>query len=149
MQVVVQRVKTASVEVHGKVISKIGRGLLVYVGFECNDTKDLIDKMVEKLINFRIMDDGTGFLNRSILDTNLSIMIIPNFTLAGTTTRGRRPSFDYVLNKNESSKFYEYMLKKAREYEEISVGYGVFGADMQIFAQNDGPVNFILTMQND
>lgn len=143
MRCVIQRVKYATCVVDDKLISEISKGLLVFVGFSNNDSYDDIDKMVEKLINLRILSNEFKALNYSILDLNASIMLIPNFTLYANTQKGRRPSFELVGDKEESKLKYIYMLNKFKE-KGIKLGYGEYSADMQINLQNDGPITLII-----
>lgn len=143
MRCVVQRVKYATCVVDDKLISEIGNGLLVLVGFSNDDNYEDIDKMVDKLVNLRVLSNDFKALNYSVLDLDASIMLIPNFTLYANTQRGRRPSFELVGDKEESKLKYLYMLNKLKE-RGIKLGYGEYSADMQINLQNDGPVTLVI-----
>ena len=142
MRVVVQRSKEASVSVDNKVVGKIDHGMVILVGFTYNDTIEDIDYMINKIINLRIYDDENGVMNKSILDTNGSILSISQFTLYADATKGRRPSYVDALKGEEAIKLYDEFNKRLKEY--INVETGIFGADMKVSLLNDGPVTILL-----
>ena len=142
MRIVVQRSKEASVSVDDKVVGKIDHGMVILVGFTYNDTIEDIDYMINKVINLRIYDDENGVMNKSILDTNGSILSISQFTLYADATKGRRPSYVDALKGEEAIKLYDEFNKRLSEY--IKVETGIFGADMKVSLLNDGPVTILL-----
>ncbi len=142
MRVVVQRSKEASVSVDNKVVGKIDHGMVILVGFTYNDTIEDIDYMINKIINLRIYDDEEGVMNKSILDTNGSILSISQFTLYADATKGRRPSYVNALKGEEAVKLYDEFNIRLKEY--INVETGIFGADMKVSLLNDGPVTILL-----
>jgi len=139
MKAVIQRVIKASVEVDGKLINKINKGLCVLIGFEKNDTEDNLNKMVKKIVNMRLFEEK---FSKSVIDINGEILLIPNFTIPAITKKGTRPNFQNSMPPNEAKIFYEKMLKKLNEF--ISTKSGVFGADMKVEILNDGPVTIIV-----
>ena len=142
MKVVVQRVKEASVSVDNKAIGKINNGYMLLVSFTLGDNEEVIDYMVKKIINLRIMDDENGVMNRNIIDTKGSILSISQFTLYADTKKGNRPSYIKALNGLEAIKLYDLFNKKLSEF--LHVETGKFGADMDISLINSGPVTIIL-----
>ena len=142
MKVVVQRVKESSVSVDNKVIGKIGYGYMLLVSFTDGDNESIIDYMINKILNLRIMDDENHVMNKNILDVNGSILSISQFTLYGDTKKGNRPSYIKALRGEESIKLYDLFNKKLSEH--IHVETGLFGADMAVSLINDGPVTIIL-----
>ena len=142
MKLVVQRVKKASVTVNDKVVGNINSGLLILVGFTYNDSEETISKMVNKVINLRIFDDENGVMNKSLLDVGGSILSVSQFTLYADTKKGRRPSYINALNGEEAVKLYEKFNELLRK--EVNVETGIFGADMLVSLENDGPVTIIM-----
>ena len=142
MKVLVQRSKEASVKVDNKIVGKIDNGMVILVGFTHADNSTNIDYMVDKVLNLRIYDDENGVMNKSILDTNGSILSISQFTLYADARKGRRPSYADALNGNESSKLYDEFNEKLRKH--IHVETGIFGAEMEVSLINDGPVTIML-----
>ena len=142
MKLVVQRVKKASVTVDDKVVGNINSGLLILVGFTYNDSEETISKMVNKVINLRIFDDENGVMNKSLLDVGGSILSVSQFTLYADTKKGRRPSYVNALNGEEAVKLYEKFNELLRK--EVNVETGIFGADMLVSLENDGPVTIIM-----
>ena len=142
MRVVIQRVSRASVEVEGKIVGKIGRGLLVYVGIEMGDTEKEITFMAEKILNLRIFPDDAYKMNFCVKDVGGAILSISQFTLASYIKKGRRPDF---INAEEPAKA-EVLYEKFNEIlsREIKVEKGVFGVMMNIESVNNGPVTFII-----
>ena len=143
MKVLVQRSIASSVSINNKIVGKIDKGLVLLVGFTYEDNEEIIDKMVKKVINLRIFDDENGVMNKSLLDTNGSILSISQFTLYANTKKGNRPSYIEALNGNLASPLYDLFNKKLKE-QGIIVETGVFGADMKVSITNDGPVTIIL-----
>ncbi len=143
MKVLVQRSLASSVSINNKIVGKIDKGLVLLVGFTYEDNEEIIDKMIKKVINLRIFDDENGVMNKSLLDTNGSILSISQFTLYANTKKGNRPSYIEALNGNLASPLYDLFNKKLKEQGFI-VETGVFGADMKVSITNDGPVTIIL-----
>lgn len=142
MKVVVQRSKNSSVSIDNKVVGKIDKGLVVLVGFTESDTIKDIDYIVRKIVNLRIFDDDAGIMNKSILDIGGSILCISQFTLYADTKKGNRPSYIKAMNGNDATKLYDIFNEKLREY--VNVDVGVFGADMLVSINNDGPITIIM-----
>ena len=143
MRVLVQRVKEASVEVDGKVVGEIDNGLLLFVGFTHTDTSKEIDYLVNKVINLRVFDDENGVMNKSLLDTNGSILSISQFTLYADSSKGNRPSYVNAMPGDKSIKLYEEFNSKLKE-KNIHIETGIFGADMKVSLINDGPITIML-----
>lgn len=143
MKVLVQRVTSANVKVNNKVVGEINRGLLLLVGFTQSDTTKEIDYMVDKVINLRIFDDENGVMNKSLLDTEGSILSVSQFTLYADSSKGRRPSYINALNGDKAIILYDEFNKKLKE-KNIKVETGIFGADMQVELINDGPITIML-----
>jgi len=142
MRIVVQRVKSASVEIDGVIAGKIDQGLLILVGFTQGDNFENINYMVNKVINLRIFDDTNGVMNLSVKDIDGSILSVSQFTLYGDASHGNRPSYVNALKGEESIKLYELFNKKLSEI--VHTETGMFGADMKVNLLNDGPVTIIL-----
>ncbi len=142
MKIVAQRVKYAKVEVNKKIVGSIDNGLMLLVSFTQTDTEENIDYMVKKVLSLRIFDDENGIMNKSVIDTNGSILSISQFTLYGDATKGNRPSYVKALNGKEAIKLYDLFNEKLRNH--IKVETGIFGAEMEVSLLNDGPVTIIL-----
>ena len=142
MKIVLQRVREAEVEVDGKTVGKIGKGLLLLIGFEKGDSEEVFPKIAEKIVNLRIFDDEERKMNLSLLDLNLEILAVSNFTLAGDTRRGRRPSFDKAERPERALELFKRFVDELKKYG-VRVGEGVFGARMEVRLVNDGPVTFV------
>lgn len=142
MRVLIQRSLKSSVSIDGKIVGKIDNGLVVLVGFTLGDTLDDIDYIVRKIVNLRIFDDEKGIMNKSILDVNGSILSISQFTLYANTKKGNRPSYNESLESSLAIKLYEEFNKRLKEY--VNVETGLFGAEMLVSIQNDGPVTIML-----
>ncbi len=143
MILLLQRVRESRVEVNGTVIGAIGPGLLVFAGFEPRDDEPELERQLERLLNYRVFADAQGRMNLSLRDTDGGLLLVPQFTLAADTARGRRPSFTSAAPPERGEALFEQLLELARERHN-PVASGRFGADMQVFLQNDGPVTFIL-----
>ena len=142
MKVVVQRSRKSRVEVAGKVVNEIDGGLVLLASFTQGDNIDNIMKMVKKIANLRIFDDEDGVMNKSILDVHGEILSISQFTLYGDATKGNRPSYIKALNGEEAIKLYDRFNEEMNKY--VVTKPGVFGADMQVFISNDGPITILL-----
>lgn len=143
MLALLQRVTRASVEVAGEVTGAIGPGLLVLLGVEKEDGREQADRLLGKLLAYRVFPDAEGRMNRSLQDTSGGLLLVSQFTLAADTNKGLRPSFSSAKVPDEAEALYDYMLEEARR-RHGNVAAGRFGADMQVELVNDGPVTFIL-----
>lgn len=139
----VQRVTESRVEVDGNVTGAIGRGLLVLLGVEAEDTANDADYLSEKIAHLRIFRDEQDKMNLSVLDINGGLLVISQFTLLGDCRRGRRPSFSKAAAPDMADELYKYFLKRLREYTP-NVEEGVFQAMMKVYLCNDGPVTMLL-----
>ena len=142
MRAVVQRVLNASVAIGGTVKGEIGKGYLVLLGIEENDTEKDLDYIAEKLLGLRVFEDEAGKMNRSALDAGGSILLVSQFTLYGDARKGRRPSFIRAAKPEKAIPLYEAMIARLRAA--LPVETGEFGADMQVSLINDGPVTILL-----
>lgn len=142
MRVVVQRSLESSVTVDSKIVGEINSGLVLLVGFTPGDTEKEIDYMVKKVLNLRIFDDENGVMNKSVLDVGGEILSISQFTLYGNAEKGNRPSYIDAMKGEEATILYDLFNKKLREH--IKVETGIFGADMLVKINNNGPVTIIL-----
>jgi D-tyrosyl-tRNA(Tyr) deacylase len=149
MKIVIQRVRKSYVKVNDQIVSEIGKGLNILVGFG-NEDKDgnilnKLNKAVEKIINLRIFEDSNGKMNLSVMDVDGEILVVSQFTLYGDVLKGRRPSFDRSLNKEEAKKLYDEFVKLLKEnYPKVKEG--IFSAKMEVGIINNGPVTFILEL---
>jgi D-tyrosyl-tRNA(Tyr) deacylase len=139
----IQRVRQARVEINHTISGQIEQGLLVLVGFEPNDDFAEVERQLERVVNYRVFADDQDKMNRSLRDIGGGLLLVPQFTLAADTGRGRRPSFTSAAPPALGSQLFDRLLQLARE-RHAPVAGGVFGADMQVHLQNDGPVTFIL-----
>lgn len=138
-----QRVTTARVVVAGGVVGEIGRGLLVLIGVECGDTEAQADRLLARLLGYRVFPDGDGKMNLSLDDIGGGLLLVPQFTLPADTRKGMRPSFTPAATPDEGRRLFDYLVARARSLR-ADVATGRFGADMQVSLTNDGPVTFWL-----
>ena len=143
MKVVVQRVKSASVAVEGKIVGKIGNGLVLLIGVAETDTKDNVESIANKCTNLRIFQDDQGKLNRSLIDEKGEVLAISQFTLLGDTRKGRRPSFISAAHPEKGKEYYEYFIDCIVK-QGVHVETGIFGAMMDVELINTGPVTLIV-----
>ncbi|HDM78799.1 MAG TPA: D-tyrosyl-tRNA(Tyr) deacylase [Deltaproteobacteria bacterium] len=143
MRAVLQRVKSARVEVDGNVVGSIGHGLLVFVGIGADDSKKDIDYIVNKTINLRIFGDEKSKFNLSLLDIGGEVLLVSQFTLFGDCRKGRRPSFSGAAPINVAKETYQEVIEAFRE-KGIKVETGEFQAMMEVYLVNDGPVTMLL-----
>ena len=143
MKIVLQRVKKASVQVRGRVVGKIGRGVCLLVGIEKGDSGNDAQHLAKKVIELRIFPDGEGKMNLSLQDIQGEILAVSQFTLAGSTRKGRRPSFDKAEVPERAEKLFHYLVSLIKQ-RDIKVETGVFQEMMDVHLINDGPVTFIL-----
>jgi D-tyrosyl-tRNA(Tyr) deacylase len=145
MKAVIQRVQSAKVTVDGKAVSEIGPGLLTLLGIAKGDTEAQLDKLITKILDLRIFEDGQGKMNLSLKETKGSHLIVSQFTLLGDCSQGRRPSFLNAETPARANELYEKAIDISNSSHVNTFG-GVFQADMKIELINDGPVTFTLEM---
>lgn len=143
MKILLQRVKNCSVDVSGKRVSEIGRGMLALVGVEAHDTQEEAAWLAKKTVNLRIFEDDGGKMNLSVKDIGGEILAVSQFTLAGDTSRGNRPGFETAARPEQAKPLYEFYVRAVKE-QGVPVKTGIFQADMQVALINDGPVTFML-----
>ena len=142
MRFVIQRVTESSVKVDGEVIGKIGKGFMVLIGVADSDTKDTADKMLKKMLGLRIFEDENGKTNLALKDVDGELLLISQFTLYANCRKGNRPSFIEAGAPDEANKLYEYIISEASKQVPV-VEHGIFGADMKVSLENDGPFTVI------
>ena len=142
MRAVVTRVREASVTIEGRVNGAIGQGFLVLLGVGPNDTETVCDRLAEKICNLRIFEDGNGKMNRSLEQVGGSLLVVSQFTLYADTS-SRRPGFTGAAKPDLAIPLYQRFLDRCRA-RGFDVQHGEFGADMQVFSVNDGPVTLLL-----
>jgi D-tyrosyl-tRNA(Tyr) deacylase len=143
MKALIQRVRRASVEVNGQESGAIDRGLLALVGVEKDDDEARAERLLHRLLHYRVFNDGEGKMNLDLQQVEGGLLLVPQFTLAADTRKGMRPSFSSAAPPAEGERLFHYLLEKAR-VGWPRVASGIFGADMQVALINDGPVTFLL-----
>lgn len=143
MKLVIQRVNHAEVNVNGEVTGSIKKGFLVLLGVGKEDTKEIADKYLKKLLGLRIFEDEAGKTNLSLADVNGELLIVSQFTLYANCKKGNRPSFIEAGAPEQANELYEYMISQAKKSVPV-VQCGIFGADMKVSLENDGPFTVIL-----
>jgi D-tyrosyl-tRNA(Tyr) deacylase len=138
----IQRVSDASVVIDGQVYGEIGSGLLLFLGVQKEDTLLVAEKLLSKIVNYRVFNDEKGHMNLSLLDVKGSLLIVSQFTLAADTHKGLRPSFSAAAPPELAERLYNDFIEAARQF--VPVETGQFGADMKVSLTNDGPVTFQL-----
>lgn len=144
MRVILQRVSTAQVEVNQVVVGRIGAGFLILAGFEASDTATDLEEMAGKIVRLRIVDDESGIMNRSIVDSRGDILAVSQFTLYASTRKGKRPSWSRAARGEIAQPLFEQFVAQLEQRLGKKVPTGVFGAAMQISLCNDGPVTLFL-----
>ncbi len=144
MRVIIQRVKKAKVNVSPDFESKIGQGLLIFLGIEQEDTYEDLKWLVRKISAMRIFSDEDGKMNLSLLDKGFEALVISQFTLHASTKKGNRPSFIKAAKPNVAEPMYEKFILELSQTLNQEVKSGIFGADMQVSLQNDGPVTIFM-----
>ena len=138
-----QRVSTASVDVGGRTVGRIEHGLLVLIGVQRGDGETQADRLLERLLTYRVFGDDAGRMNRSVQDVNGGLLLVSQFTLAADTRKGTRPGFSPAAEPDDGRRLFDYMVQRARE-RHPDVQTGEFGADMRVALVNEGPVTFWL-----
>lgn len=139
-----QRVTQAKVEVDQQIVGQIDQGLLVLVGVQKHDTAQSAERLVERLLGYRVFSDADGKMNLSVKDINGGLLLVPQFTLAADTKKGMRPSFSSAAPPATGEQLFNELVRIAKRQHD-PVATGQFGADMQVSLTNDGPVTFTLT----
>ncbi len=143
MITLLQRVSEARVDVAETTLAQIGQGILVLVGVQADDDESRARNFVDRMLNYRVFADPDGKMNLSLIDIAGGLLLVPQFTLAANTKKGRRPSFTSAASPQHGKRIFDAMIEYARAgYDPVACGQ--FGADMKIYLVNDGPVTFIL-----
>lgn len=142
MKVIVQRSLKSSVKVNNKIVGKINKGLVLLIGFNKSDTIDNIEYMINKILKLRIFDDENNIMNKSIIDIKGEILSISQFTLYADISNGNRPSYINAMKSSDAKELYDIFNTKLKE--KINVETGIFGSNMKLNIENDGPVTIIL-----
>lgn len=143
MKVVIQRVNHACVRVEGQAIGQIRKGLLLFLGVGNEDTKELCDRFLDKILKLRIFEDENGKTNLALVDVGGELLVVSQFTLYADCKKGNRPSFVNAGKPELANELYEYFIAKAKE-RVVVVEHGEFGADMKVELENDGPFTIVL-----
>ena len=143
MRALLQRVSRADVEVAGERVGEIGRGLLVLLGLGKGDDRAAADRMLDKLLAYRVFADSAGRMNCSVRDVAGGVLLVSQFTLSADTRKGLRPGFSSAMPPIDAEQLYDYVLGQLRQ-RHPHVAAGIFAADMQVTFTNDGPVTFLL-----
>ena len=143
MRALIQRVREARVEVDGACVGEIGQGLLALVGVQPEDDAASVQRLLQRLLNYRVFSDADGKMNLSLRDVQGGLLLVSQFTLAADTRSGLRPSFSTAAPPAQGRELFELLLSEARA-QHAPVASGRFGADMQVQLINDGPVTFLL-----
>ena len=144
MRVLLQTVTQAKVDILGKNVGKICKGYRLLIGFTDSDNKDIVDRMVDKILKLRVFADENRQINLSIYDVNGDILSVSQFTLYANTKGGRRPSFVDAMRPHEAEELYDYFNKEMENQFGRSISTGIFGADMLVTSTNDGPFTIML-----
>lgn len=143
MKALIQRVSSASVDIADERYGEIGPGILLLLGIEKNDTQANADKLLQKVLNYRIFSDDEGKMNLNLQQHNGGLLIVSQFTLVADTAKGLRPGFSKGATPQQGEALYDYFVQQARNlHPEVETGR--FGANMQVSLLNDGPVTFLL-----
>jgi D-tyrosyl-tRNA(Tyr) deacylase len=143
MRIVLQRVKSARVDIAGETVGSIGAGLLILLGVTQADSQEDAAYLASKVTLLRIFPDEAGRMNRSLLDAGGALLVVSQFTLYGDCKKGRRPSFEHAAPPEQARALYEYFVEHLKS-SKITVETGVFQAEMEVHLINDGPVTFVL-----
>ncbi len=144
MIALLQRVSSANVTVAGEIIAEINQGLLVFVAVEPADNEEIADKLLHRILNYRLFEDQQGKMNLSVSDIQGGVLLVPQFTLAADTQKGLRPSFSRSASPELGHALFHYLYQQAQQQYDYPVACGRFGADMQVALTNEGPATFWL-----
>ncbi len=147
MRVIVQRTTRAEVRIDGQVVGQIGKGFLVFIGVSNDDTEQVADKMIKKLLGLRIFEDENGKTNLSLDSVNGELLLVSQFTLYADCKHGNRPSFTKAGSPDHANALYKYIIDKCKETVSV-VETGSFGADMKVSLLNDGPFTILLDSED-
>ena len=142
MKALLQRVKSASVDVDGLRVGEVSNGLLIFLGVEKEDSKEHADKLLKRILSYRVFSDLEGKMNLNVMQSEGEILVVSQFTLVADTKKGTRPGFSKGASPQLGEELYDYFCM--RSGKEIKTATGQFGADMQVSLVNDGPVTFML-----
>ncbi len=142
----IQRVKKASVTVNEEITGEIQQGILLLLGIQKNDTEETANKLIDKILAYRIFSDENNKMNCNVQQIDGGVLVVSQFTLAADTKKGLRPSFSSAAPPAQAEALYDYFVTQMRS-KHPQVATGIFGADMQVSLINDGPVTFILEMK--
>ena len=143
MKALIQRVSSSSVEVEGRIVGQINKGILVFIGIEKQDELKHADKMINKILSYRVFSDTEGKMNLSVSDINGGVLLVSQFTLAAETNNGTRAGFSTAKPPMEAENIYNHMVGRAKDLSS-NIESGIFAADMKVALVNDGPVTFLL-----
>ena len=141
MQALAQRVSSAKIHIDSRVYSSINRGILAYVCFEKDDSEEVIEKFIHKIINFSFFKGDSGVMSASLKEIEGELMIVSQFTLSAVTNKGNKPSFHRSAGTEKANNLYDLLIKRLNKYP-IHFQSGVFGSDMDVHSVNAGPVTF-------
>jgi len=148
MRAVIQRVTNASCKVDDQLTGEIGKGFLVLLGIENEDTNEDLEWLAQKIVNMRIFGDENDQMNKSLADIDGNILLISQFTLYASTKKGNRPGFTRAARPEKAIPMYEEMIQKLTSLVNKKIQCGIFGADMKISLLNDGPVTIVIDTKN-
>ena len=143
MKALIQRVSSSSVEVEGRIVGQIKKGILVFIGIEKQDELKHADKMINKILSYRVFSDTEGKMNLSVSDINGGVLLVSQFTLAAETNNGTRAGFSTAKPPLEAENIYNHMVGRAKDLSS-NIESGIFAAEMKVTLVNDGPVTFLL-----
>ena len=143
MKALIQRVNQACVRINGQAVGTIDQGLLVFLAVQHDDSQDCSDRLLEKILNYRVFSDQQGKMNLNVQQIQGQLLIVSQFTLAADTQKGLRPSFSSAATPTAAKQLYDYFVTQA-ELRYARIATGEFGADMKVELINDGPVTFLL-----
>ena len=143
MRALIQRVSEARVRVNGSCVGEIGPGLLVFLAVQKDDTPTAAERLLHKVISYRVFSDAQGKMNLNVQQAAGGLLVVSQFTLAADTRKGLRPGFSGAAEPAEAERLYDYFVAEANKLE-LAVASGVFAADMKVHLVNDGPVTFLL-----
>ena len=147
MLALLQRVNFAEVKIGGQSVARIGPGTLALIGLEKGDNQALADRLLDRILAYRMFSDDAGKMNLSLNDTGGGLLLVSQFTLAASTDKGLRPGFSTAMPPDQAEPLYDYLVERARGQHK-DTGSGQFGADMKVALENDGPVTFLLKLRD-